>query len=350
MNESSAWAITSTSALPIPTTSISNARHVGAGYWSQSPRIRSIGVSDNPYRLPLDVVPSRYRLVLEPDLGSATFIGTVSIDVTATEAVESVMLNADELDITSVYVNGADVSFHLETATERLVIDSALDAGHAVIDITFTGTLNDKLHGWYRSTFNDEHGVERVIATTQMQATDCRRAFPCFDEPEFKAVFDITLIVEPDLLAVSNGPEIGRVARDDGKHVVVFRPTMPMSTYLVAFVVGPLEATEPIDVDGTPLRVVHVPGKGHLTDFALEIGAFSLRWYQQLLRHPVPQRQGRHAGPARLRRRRDGEPRLHHLSRKPAARRPEDGDTVSSCRTSPMSSPTRSPTCGSATW
>ncbi|MDP9463658.1 MAG: M1 family metallopeptidase, partial [Actinomycetota bacterium] len=119
-----------------------------------------------------------------------------------------------------------------------------------------------------------------VIATTQMEATDCRRAFPNFDEPDLKAVFDITLVVEADLFAVSNGPEVGRVTRDDSKHVVTFKPTMPMSTYLVAFVVGPLEATEPIDVDGIPLRVVHVPGKGHLTQFALDVGAHSLRWYQ----------------------------------------------------------------------
>ncbi len=245
-------------------------------------------MSDNPYRLPHTVVPSRYHLSLEPDLGSATFAGTVSIDVTSTEPVESLALNADELHIASVYIDGAEVAFHLDTVAERLVIESALDAGDAVIDITFTGTLNDKLRGWYRSTFNDADGVERVIATTQMQATDCRRAFPCFDEPDFKAVFEITLVVEPDLLAVSNGPEVGRLARDDGKHVVLFKPTMVMSTYLVAFVVGPLEATEAIDVDGIPLRVVHVPGKGHLTEFALEIGAYSLRWYQRYYGIPYP--------------------------------------------------------------
>ena len=245
-------------------------------------------MSDNPYRLPHTVVPSRYHLSLEPDLGSATFAGTVSIDVTSTEPVESLALNADELHIASVYIDGAEVAFHLDTVAERLVIESALDAGDAVIDITFTGTLNDKLRGWYRSTFNDADGVERVIATTQMQATDCRRAFPCFDEPDFKAVFEITLVVEPDLLAVSNGPEVGRMARDDGKHVVLFKPTMVMSTYLVAFVVGPLEATEAIDVDGIPLRVVHVPGKGHLTEFALEIGAYSLRWYQRYYGIPYP--------------------------------------------------------------
>ena len=226
--------------------------------------------------------------MLEPDLDNATFAGTVSIDVKAVDEVASVGLNADELDITSVRIDGAEAQFHLDAAAERLIIEAPLDTGDAVIDIVFTGTLNDKLRGWYRSTFNDASGAQRVIATTQMQATDCRRAFPCFDEPDFKAVFEITLIIQPDLLAVSNGPEISRSIRDDGKHVVVFKPTMVMSTYLVAFVVGPLEATKPIDVDGTPLRVVHVPGKGHLTGFALEIGAFSLRWYQNYYGIPYP--------------------------------------------------------------
>src|SRR4029077_10702253 len=145
-----------------------------------------------------------------------------------------VRLNAAELDIAAVRVNGSDTPFHLEPSTERLVLEASLDIGDAVIDIEFTGIINDKLRGWYRSTFKDADGVERVIATTQMQATDCRRAFPCFDEPEFKAVFEITLVVEADLLAVANSPEVGRVARGDGKHVVVFKPTMRMSTYLVA--------------------------------------------------------------------------------------------------------------------
>jgi puromycin-sensitive aminopeptidase len=239
-------------------------------------------VSDNPYRLPRAVVPSRYHLVLEPDLDAATFAGTVTIDVAATSAVDAIMLNADELEIDSVRLDRVDVAFHLDPATERLIIDAGLAAvGDATIDIAFRGTLNDKLRGFYRSTFVDDDGNERVIATTQMQATDCRRAFPCFDEPDFKAVFEITLVVDADLFAVSNSPDVSRTERADGKHVVVFKPTMSMSTYLVAFVVGPLEATEPVDVDGIPLRVIHVPGKGHLTGVALDIGAFSLRWYQQ---------------------------------------------------------------------
>jgi len=245
-------------------------------------------VSDNPYRLPQTVVPSRYRLVLEPDLDRATYAGSVSIDVTARDSVDVVQLNADELDIAAVRVNGTDTPFHLEPSTERLVLEASLDIGDAVIDIEFTGTINDKLRGWYRSTFKDADGVERVIATTQMQATDCRRAFPCFDEPEFKAVFEITLVIDHELLAVSNGAEASRTARGDGKDVVTFKPTMVMSTYLVAFVVGPLEATDPVDVGGVPMRVLHVPGKGHLTAFGLEIGAFALRWYQNYYGIPYP--------------------------------------------------------------
>ena len=79
---------------------------------------------------------------------------------------------------------------------------------------TFTGILNDKLRGFYRSTFTDHHGKQRTIATTQFEATDARRAFPCWDEPDFKAVFRVTLIVvDADLLAVSNAGEIDRRGR-----------------------------------------------------------------------------------------------------------------------------------------
>ena len=165
---------------------------------------------------------------------------------------------------------------------DRLVVTPAapIAAGTSTLAIEFAGILNDKLRGFYRSTYVDEDGVEQVIATTQMQATDCRRAFPCWDEPEFKAVFGVTLEVEAGLTAISNGPETDR--RDvDGRTVIRFADTMVMSSYLVAFVVGRLETTEPIDVNGIPLRIVHVPGKGHLTEFGLDVGAFSLRWFEE---------------------------------------------------------------------
>jgi puromycin-sensitive aminopeptidase len=161
------------------------------------------------------------------------------------------------------------------------------DGAHA-LTIEFRGTLNDKLRGWYRSVYTDADGTPQVIATTQMQSTDCRRTFPCWDEPDFKAVFGVTLVVEPHLLAVSNGREVSRTTRTDGKAVVRFADTMIMSSYLVAFVVGPLEATDWVDVDGIPIRIVHVPGKGGLTAFGLDCAAFCLRWFQQYYGIPYP--------------------------------------------------------------
>ncbi len=247
----------------------------------------------NPYRLPRAVVPHRYALALEPDLGRASFSGHVIIDANVNEAAPQIVLNAIELDIVSVTVDGVEAPFELQESTERLIIDHPVAVGTVAVEIEFRGTLNDKLRGWYRSTYKDADGVEQVIAASQMQATDCRRAFPCFDEPDFKAVFDITLVIEPHLLAVSNGPEVERTTQLNGKVAVRFAPTMPMSTYLVAVVVGPLEATEAVQVprpDGgtIPLRIIHVPGKGHLTAFGLDVGKFSLEWYQDYYGIPYP--------------------------------------------------------------
>jgi puromycin-sensitive aminopeptidase len=242
------------------------------------------------YRLSKAVIPRRYDVELTPDLDAATFTGSVSIVVDVAEESANVTLNAIELDILACRVDGAAATWTLEPETERIVITPTepLTPGSATIELRFNGILNDKLRGFYRSTFVDDDGTEHVIATTQMQATDCRRAFPCWDEPEFKAVFGITLVIDPALTAVSNSPERGREGRADGTVEVTFADTMVMSSYLVAFVVGPLEASGPVDVDGIPLRVYHVPGKGRLAAFALEIGAFALRWFQDYYAIPYP--------------------------------------------------------------
>ncbi|MEM9038779.1 MAG: M1 family metallopeptidase [Actinomycetota bacterium] len=237
----------------------------------------------DPYRLPTDIAPSRYDVRLRPDLGSATFDGTVTIAIEASQPAGRIVLNANELDVSTCLVDDVAAEFRLDTATERLVITPAvpLDAGQrARLDIEFSGELNDKLCGFYKSTYVDEHGDEQIVATTQMQATDCRRAFPCWDEPDFKAVFGITLDVADGLTAISNGPEVDRTSAD-GRTIVRFADTMVMSSYLVAFVVGRLEVTETVDVDGIPLRLVHVPGKGALTEFGLDCAAFCLRWFQE---------------------------------------------------------------------
>ena len=240
-------------------------------------------------------MPERYELEIHPDLGTALFTGRVSVTVNVVEPVSEVVLNTAELEIASAVLVGAGGSpalpavVELDEEEERAVLRLGQEAqpGTWRLDIEFSGTINDKLRGLYRSTFRDADDREHVIATTQFEATDARRAFPCWDEPDRKAVFAVTLVVDDGLAAFSNTAEAGRERRG-GKVAVRFADTMRMSTYLVAFVVGPLEATAPIDVDGVPLRVVHAPGKGEMTEFALEIGAHSLRYFSDWFGIPYP--------------------------------------------------------------
>jgi len=250
----------------------------------------------HPYRLDRNATPSRYELVIEPDLTAYTFAGSCATTIDVATTSTTIVLNAIELDITRAWISSEGEATNAATAiafddeTERVTLhfDAPVDAGTWILHTEFTGIVNDQLHGFYRSTFTDSSGSEQVIATTQFEATDARRAFPCWDEPDFKAVFSISLVVDAELTAVSNALEVSREPRADGKHLVRFADTMIMSTYLVAYIVGPLEITAPVDVDGIPLRVVYPRGKGHLTAYALEVAAFCLRYFADYFGVPYP--------------------------------------------------------------
>lgn len=247
----------------------------------------------NPYRLPRTVLPQRYDLTLTPDLDAATFAGSVDIVVEVGEPTTTVVMNAIELEVDEAWVTAGgtrhEVSVSLDEDTERctLTLTEALPAGAATVSLRFRGLLNDKLRGFYRSTFTDDDGNERVIATTQFEATDARRAFPCWDEPDIKARFAVTLFIDDELHAVSNAAIVAD-EMVDGRRRVRFNDTMTMSTYLVAFVVGPLEVTEPVDVAGTPVRLLCPPGRLHLTSFGLEVAEFSLRYLADYFDLPYP--------------------------------------------------------------
>ena len=247
------------------------------------------------YRLPRSVEPLRYELTLTPDLDRATFAGDERVRVEVHEPVTEIVLNAIELEIhqaslTSDDGNRLDGSVTLDEDEQRATIALAGTAtpGRWTLHLTFSGILNDKLHGFYRSTYKGDDGEEHVIATTQFEATDARRAFPCWDEPDRKAVFAVTLIVDSDLTAISNSQIVEEQHLENGKRQVTFADTMRMSTYLVAFIVGPFELTDAVDVDGVPLRVACVPGKRDLADFALEMGAHSLRFFTSYFGLPYP--------------------------------------------------------------
>ena len=259
-----------------------------------SPSTPTSTTPQDAFRLPRTVEPHVYRIEIQPDIGSATFSGTVGIDVTVHETVDRIVLNAAELAISDVEVRtetgeviGCTVSFEDELEQAIFHPLSVLSPGPCTVTCRFTGTLNDKLRGFYRSTYTDDAGTTHTIATTQFESVDARRAFPCWDEPDRKAVFEVTLTVDRDVDAFSNSPIVD-VRRVGDKSVVRFSPTMKMSTYLVAFIVGELETTETVDVEGVPLRVVFPPGKRQLADFALAIGAFSLRFFTEYFNIPYP--------------------------------------------------------------
>jgi puromycin-sensitive aminopeptidase len=248
----------------------------------------------DPYRLPRHVRPVRYDLRLEPDLATLTFTGDETITLEIQEPTAEVVLNAVDLAFgEATLANARGESLRgtpvVDEAAERcrITFPSQIAPGTWRLRLAFTGTLNDKLRGFYRSSYKDPTGEARLMAATQFEATDARRAFPCWDEPAFKAVFAVTLVIDPKLTAVSNTSIVGeRVER--GRKIVTFADTMKMSTYLVAFVVGELEATDAVMVGRAPVRVWCVPGKRHLAAFGHEIGVASLRFFEEYYGLPYP--------------------------------------------------------------
>jgi puromycin-sensitive aminopeptidase len=248
----------------------------------------------DPYRLPRTAVPSRYDIRLEPDFATLTFRGQETVALDVTETISEIVLNAIELAIDSASLENdrgetirATATMDESTERWRLALASPAARGRWRLRLTFRGTLNDKLRGFYRSVYKDPSGVTRTMAATQFEATDARRAFPCWDEPSFKAVFAVTLAIDPALTAVSNTRVVSETP-ENGRKVIRFADSIVMSTYLVAFVVGELEATDVVPVGRTPLRVWCVPGKKHLARFGQEIGAASLAFFEDYYGLPYP--------------------------------------------------------------
>src|ERR1039458_6317960 len=231
-------------------------------------------------RLPATVLPEHYTLTLTPDLKAATFSGVESIDVTVKTPVSSITLNSAEITFQSVTVSAAgqkqnaDVSLDAEKQQATFTFPAPIPAGNAKLTIVYTGILNNELRGFYLSKT-----ARRNYAVTQFESTDARRAFPSFDEPAFKAAYDISLTIDAADTAISNGPIVADTPGPAaGKHTLKFLTTPKMSTYLVAFVVGDFQCASG-EQDGVALRVCATPDKVALTSFALDVAKFALHYY-----------------------------------------------------------------------
>ncbi len=251
-------------------------------------------MSDSSFRLPRNVIPDHYDITLDLDLETFTFSGEVGIDIRVESATSAIVLNTAAIDIKEAFLNSEDERFALsgisyDEKNQRATLDleSAIGPGSYRLVIDYTGEINDQLKGLYRSSFKDSEGGEHTIATSQCQSTDARRIFPCWDEPDFKATFKTTMIVPQGVEAYSNAREVERLPRD-GKVEFRFAETMKMSTYLLAFIAGPFEATEPIVSRGTPIRIIVPRGNLHLTEVALQNAVFCFEYLSDYYGIPYP--------------------------------------------------------------
>jgi aminopeptidase N len=242
-------------------------------------------------RLPTVAHPEHYSLALTPDLKAATFAGSESIDLTLSQPVDSITLNAAEITFQSVTttVNGRELKATVTTDEAKqqatLAFDQRLPAGKLTLKIEYSGILNNELRGFYLSKTS-----KRNYAVTQFEATDARRAFPSFDEPAYKATFDIQLTVDKDDTVISNtnmiadtpGPVVG-------EHTVKFATTPKMSTYLVAFLVGDFQCVAG-ESDGVPIRACATPGKVEQGKFAVSAAEYILHYYDDYfgIKYPMP--------------------------------------------------------------
>jgi aminopeptidase N len=231
-------------------------------------------------RLPQTVLPDHYEITLAPDLKSAKFSGEETIHVRVLNETSTITLNAAELEFQEADVTSgnktqrADVSLDAKQEQAALTLGEPIPAGPAEIHIKFTGTLNDQLRGFYLVKT-----AKRNDAATQFEATDARRAFPCFDEPAMKAIFALRLVLDQGDTAISNGKIISDTPGPGaGKHTLEFSTTPKMSSYLVAMAVGDFACIEG-SADGIPIRVCSTPDKKHLGGFALESAEHILHYY-----------------------------------------------------------------------
>ncbi len=177
--------------------------------------------NDNPYRLNDDVAPTAYMIRLAPDLRDFSTTGSVTIDVQVRRGSDAITLNLKDIELIDAVLTDAagvmsmtshDMDDLHETCTLRF--PRAAVEGPATLDIAFRGEVNDGLHGLYRATYVDPEGSTQVLAATQCQDTHARSVFPCWDEPAFKATFQMELTVAEDLQAYANGAEVERDVAD----------------------------------------------------------------------------------------------------------------------------------------
>lgn len=251
--------------------------------------------TSSPYRLPDTIAPLKYELEFSPNPAAGKFTGTANIELDFKKSGKSILLNGNELQISNAFLTDKDGSnkvplqVSMDKKLERISFTTSkeITAGKHFLRCDFKGELNDKLVGFYRSTFKDSSGKVHYLSTTQMEPTDARRMFPCFDEPAFKAVFKIKVKTDKNNTAISNAA-LAKESIEGDKKVIEFEESKPMSSYLVALCVGEFKATEPVESEGIPIRVWSVQHDPAMGNYARDNAAQLLKYLNAYFGAPYP--------------------------------------------------------------
>jgi len=240
----------------------------------------------------MDVNPINYQLTFEPDLKKFTFDGMESVTVDCKKSTNLITMHCAELKIISCQVKskGKIIKSSPKTNEKKEELDIKLSEkvkGKITIDLEFQGILNDRLLGFYRSQYV-QNGKTKYLATTQFEAADARRAFPCWDEPEAKATFEISIIADNKFTAISNMP-IKSKKKIGSKTFYNFLKTPTVSTYLIYLGVGEFEYLTG-KVGKIQIRVITTKGNKSKGKFSLDLGKKLLTSYEKYfgIKYPLP--------------------------------------------------------------
>src|SRR5436305_3852672 len=245
-----------------------------------------------PGKLPKEIFPIEYSVRFVPDIDKFAFTGSETVKLGAHKPVRQLILNALELKITGASIDGKALPQSAMKTDEKnelltLALPSQLTAGHHTLALSFSGKINQQGQGLFYMRYQEEGtGAKKVALGTQFEATDARRLFPCWDEPSFRARFQLTAVVPENWLAVSNMPIESEEKIAEGKEIR-FAATPSMSSYLNVFVAGELDLIESRS-GHTQIRVITTKGKAELGRYALEATAQILKYYNDYFGAPYP--------------------------------------------------------------
>ena len=245
-----------------------------------------------PGKLPKEVVPTEYAIRIVPKIDKLTFTGSETVKINVRTPASQLVLNALELEIGSASVDDQPLpksAIKIDKKQELLTLSlpAQLPVGDHTVILNFSGKINQQGQGLFYAHYQEQAtNAKKNLLGTQFEATDARRFFPCWDEPSFRARFQLTAIVPENWFALSNMPvESGRKINNEKE--VRFAATPPMSSYLNVFVAGELDLIE-TQSNGVQIRVITTKGKSEWGRYALESSAKILAYYNDYFGVPYP--------------------------------------------------------------